>query len=71
MDLTFFRDADTQADSVTIPLYTPITAPCCNMKLHCSSIPYMGYLITAEEVEGGVEGKGRVEGWGGARSTAS
>lgn len=45
--IKLFRDADTQANSTTIPLYTPITAPRCNVKLHRGSIPYMGYLITA------------------------
>lgn len=50
--IKLFKDADTQANSITIPLYTPITALLCNMNLHRCSIPYMGYLITAE-VEGG------------------
>lgn len=52
--IKLFRDADTQANSITIPLYTPITALRCNMNLHRSSIPYMGYLITAEGGERGL-----------------
>lgn len=40
-----------RANSTTILLYAPITAPRCNVKLHRSSIPYMGYLIAAEEGE--------------------
>lgn len=56
--IKLFRDADTQANSITIPLYTPITAPRCNVKLHRSSIPYMGYLITAVGVGVVVGGRG-------------
>lgn len=46
--IKLFRDADTQTNSITIMLYTPITVRRCNVKLYRSSMPYMGYLITVE-----------------------
>lgn len=51
--IKLFRDADVQPNSITIPLYTPITEPRCNVKLHRGSIPYMGHLIAAVARKGG------------------
>lgn len=53
--IKLFRDDDTQANSITIPVHTPITAPRCNVKLYRSLLPYMGYLITAEGGERGLQ----------------